>query len=238
MLRFLLLRLPVVALAAALAGAAAYVVLSGREPVYERTVTFVLRPSANLTDAQIPDAVRGLSQQDAQLVNTIGSALGSRRFLAEALRRAQIPGGDAYSARSSVRPGSDIVEIRLRGPDPDALTRLGDEHTDVAAAWVGTVYRAYTLELLQAEGGETPVAPRTGQTTVLAALLGAFLAAGAVFAEWKARRRWDGATPPSASRRPTPRRDPPDPGRSEHVRIVRGGPPAAASERRPERTQP
>jgi hypothetical protein len=204
MTRFLLLRLPLLLLAGLAAGTAAWWLVQDQAPVYEQTLTFVLRPSASITDAQIPDAVRGLSQQDAQLVNTIGGAIGSQRFLVDALDAARVDDRDAYSARSSVRPGSDIVELHLQGPDPEGLESVADRYETRASRWVDDVYRAYTLEFLEADASSGPVAPRTEQLVSLAALLGALLAGGVILAEWKARRRFAPAEQP---RRPEPTQD-------------------------------
>lgn len=178
-----------VALAGLLAAVAAWLVVRDQPEVHERTVTFVLLPGTNLSDAQIPDAVRGLSQQDAQLVNTIGGAIGSDRFLQDALGRADVAGPADYGARSSRRPGSDIIELHLSGPDPEALAAVAEEYNMLATRWVGSVYRAYRLEFLEEEPSAGPVAPRVTETVGLGLLLGLFVGAGAVFVEWKARQR-------------------------------------------------
>lgn len=185
----MVIRGALVALAGLVAAGAAWLVVRGQPEVYERTLTFVLLPGTTLNDAQIPDAVRGLSQQDAQLVNTIGAAIGSDRFLSDALRRADVVDPAAYGARSSRRPGSDIVELRLRGPDPELLAEVAERHRSLATRWVGNVYRAYRLEFLQEDASTGPVEPRVAETVALALLLGLFLGGAAVFVESKARQR-------------------------------------------------
>lgn len=185
----IIIRSALVALAGLLAASAGWLVVRDQAEVYERTLTFVLLPGTNLSDAQIPDAVRGLSQQDAQLVNTIGGAIGSDLFLQPALRRAGATALSAYSARSFRRPGSDIVELRLRGPDPQLLEAVAERHRTLATSWVGSVYRAYRLEFLEEDVAPGPVEPRVGETVALAFLLGIFLGGAAVFVEWKARQQ-------------------------------------------------
>ncbi len=216
------IRSALVVLAGLLAAGAAYVVVRDQPDVYQRTLSFVLLPGPALSEAQVPDAVRGLSQQDAQLVNTIGGAIGSDLFLQPALRRADAGDASAYSAQSFRRPGSDIVELRLRGPDPDRLEAVADEHRLLATNWVGSVYRAYRLEFLEEDVAPGPVEPRVGQTVALAFLLGVLLGAAAAFVEWKARQRTrrplsaGGAVTASSerrpggasARRPRPERDP------------------------------
>jgi hypothetical protein len=184
-----LLRIALVALAGIVAGSAAWLAVRGQPEEYERTLTFLLRPGASLSDAQIPDAVRGLSQQDAQLVNTIGGALGTDRFLRSSLAAVGVEAAEGYSARSSVVPGSDIVEVHLRGSDPDDLAEIGQSYRRLATDWVSSVYRAYSLDFLEEEASPGPVAPRTAQVVSLATLLGLLLAVGVVFAERKARQR-------------------------------------------------
>jgi hypothetical protein len=154
-------------LLALLAGSAAFVMTRNAVDTYEREAVFVLRPSDELDDAQIPDAVRGISQQDAQLVQTVSRVIETERFLRLAFVRgaARLP-DDAYVLTSTITPGSDVI-----------------------SDWVSGVYRAYELELLEVTASDTPVSASPIQSIVLATLLGLLLGIGSVFAELKARER-------------------------------------------------
>jgi capsular polysaccharide biosynthesis protein len=177
-------------LLALLAGSAAFVMTRNAVDTYEREAVFVLRPSDELDDAQIPDAVRGISQQDAQLVQTVSRVIETERFLRLAFVRgaARLP-DDAYVLTSTITPGSDVISVLMRGPDPEILAEVTEAFAEEASDWVSGVYRAYELELLEVTASDTPVSASPIQSIVLATLLGLLLGIGSVFAELKARER-------------------------------------------------
>lgn len=175
---------------ALLAGATAFALTRNAVDTYQREATFVLRPGDDLEDAQIPDAVRGISQQDAQLVQTVSRVIQTDRFLREAfLQGASRPPDSSYVLTSTITPGSDVITVLLHGPDPDVLEKVMNVFAVEAAEWVSGVYRAYELELLEVSAPDAPVSAGPIQSIVLASLLGLLLGIGFVFAESKARER-------------------------------------------------
>lgn len=195
MLALLVQRLWLVVLLAVLAGVSAWALTRGGTETYEREVVFVLRPSAQVRDVQIPDAVRGIASQDSQLVHTVSRVIETDRFLEQAFDdafdREPIEG---YTLSSSLVPGSDLIEVALQGPDEAVLDGLAEAYTDEAPDWVRDVYRAYSLDLLEIRAPDGPVSMDPRQTIAFAALLGLLLGVGVVFAERKARERM--AEPP------------------------------------------
>jgi capsular polysaccharide biosynthesis protein len=193
--RLLLRRIWLLVGLAAVAGLAAFFTTRGGEVVYERTTVFVLRPSALIQDAQIPDALRGIAQQDSQLIQTVARVIETDRFLRQSFRgvdtdAALVEGIDPrYEIQSGIRPGSDVIEVAVRGPDQDVLDELAANFADDAADWVSNVYRAYTLELLEISASDGPVSTDPTQLVVLAALLGLLIGAGVVAAEHKSRQQ-------------------------------------------------
>jgi capsular polysaccharide biosynthesis protein len=189
-LGLLLRRLWLVLLLGALAGATAYVMTRGAVETYERTTVFVLRPSSQVRDIQIPDAVRGIASDDAQLVQTVTRAIETDRFLARAFNdafgREPI---DGYTLGASMVPGSDLIEVAIQGPDPAVLDGVAASFSDEATRWVRSVYRAYALDLLEIRAPDAPVSADPAQMIGFAALLGLLLGVGVVFAEAKARER-------------------------------------------------
>jgi hypothetical protein len=189
-LNLILRRLWVVALLALVAGLTAWLTTRGQEKLYDRTLSFVVRPGQALTDSQVPDATRGLAQENGRIANTIGGVLGSDRFLRVASEEAELEGVDgSYSIGATIRPGRDIIDVALRGPDREVLGPLARAYSRVSEEWVGEVYRgAYELEFLNEEPSNGPVAPQTGQSVSLAILLGALLGFGIVFLEARVRQ--------------------------------------------------
>jgi capsular polysaccharide biosynthesis protein len=189
-LGLLVRRLWLVLLLGALAGATAYLMTRGGEETYERTTVFVLRPSARVVDQAIPDAVRGIASDDAQLVATVTRVIETDRFLDgafdKALNRRPIEG---YTLGGSMVPGSDVIEVSVQGPDPEVLDKLAEAFATDATNWVRTVYRAYALDLLEIRASDEPVSADPFQVSAFAVLIGLLLGVGVVFAEAKARER-------------------------------------------------
>ena len=174
---------------------------------YEHTATFVLRPSADLPDQQIPDAVRGIAQQDAQLVRTISRVIETDRFVDQAFlvgaareSRMGLLRADGVDRAGQRRDRGGPARSRRGSP----RRRAGEAFTDEASDWVSAVYRAYTLELLEIEATEGSVSASPAQSIVLATLLGFLLGLGVVFAESKARER-RGLELAEPARAPAPR---------------------------------
>jgi capsular polysaccharide biosynthesis protein len=189
-LGLLVRRLWLVLLLGALAGATAYLMTRGGEETYERTTVFVLRPSARVVDQAIPDAVRGIASDDAQLVATVTRVIETDRFLDGAFDRALgRPPIEGYTLAASMVPGSDVIEVSVQGPDLEVLDQVAEAFAIGATNWVRTVYRAYALDLLEIRAPEDPVSADPFQVSAFAVLVGLLLGVGVVFAEAKARER-------------------------------------------------
>jgi uncharacterized protein involved in exopolysaccharide biosynthesis len=190
-------RVLLVLLLALVTGAGTWLVVQGEDPTYERSISFVILPGADLTNSGVTEALRALDQENAQVAGTIGAYIGSRNFLQQAAR-AQLGHevDDKYSVDVAVRPGSDVIEVRLRGPSEANLSLLTKELETSAPAWVDRNYRAYRLSFLETDAPDDAVGPRTFALTVLGFVLGALLGIAAVFFERYLRRTGAGAPPP------------------------------------------
>ncbi len=194
---------------ALLAGLTAFVLTRNVADTFERKAVFVLRPGADISDAQIPDAVRGISQQDAQLVQTVSRVIETDRFLGEAfLRGVSTPPDPKYILISTITPGTDVITVVLEGPEPEVLEAVMTAFAEEASQWVSDVYRAYELELLENTAPEESVSAGPLQSIVVAMLLGLLIGIGFVFAESKTRQKVALQTAP-------PRRVDPGSGESE-----------------------
>ena len=183
-------RARLIALAAAVAGLCVWLLVHDDPKTYERTLTFVILPSASLDAGEIPDALRSLDQQNSQISGTMAAAVGSKAFLRSSSRAALSgPLGSGYGIAAGVRPGSDALTVRLDGPDPEVLSRIGPVLSTKAVSWVGANMRSYRLQQLDSVPSDGPVAPKTFQLVAVAAFLAAALALGAAWLEGTARLR-------------------------------------------------
>lgn len=172
------------------AGAITWFLVRDDPKTYERTLTFVILPSAKLDVGEIPDALRSLDQQNSQISGTIAAAVGSKQFLRTAARVAlRRPLGPGYEIGAGVRPGSDALSVRLRGPDARVLASVASVLSVRAIRWVDANMRSYRLQRLDNAAPTGPVAPKTFQLVAVAAFLAAALAFGAAYLEGTARAR-------------------------------------------------
>ncbi len=93
-----------------------------------------------------------------------------------------------YDLQSSLEPGTDVITVEVSAQEGVPLDPFVAAYSRAASRYVNSVYKAYTLEFLEAtsvpSGG---AAAREVQITGLAALAGALLGLLIVFAEYKLR---------------------------------------------------
>ena len=177
-------RVWLVILLALVAGLTAWAVSQAGDPIYETRLTFVVRPDQDLSDDQVPDAVRNLGE----LRTTVSTVLATRRFLERAAEEAGLaPLDPSYGVSSAVEGESDIIRIVLEGPDRQALQSLGEAFVPIAGEWVGDVYRVYALETLAVDAPANSAGGGATRRIAIAAVLGALLGLGVVYLEWRAR---------------------------------------------------
>lgn len=175
---------------ASLAGLAAWVATKGGTPIYERTVSSVVVPKSKSGVSQVPSSV------DA----SIAGGVGSKAMLSETLRQLGYTPGSAskYSLRAFVRPGSDFIDAKLRGPDVSVLAALGREYVRTSRHWAalryGTIYNLNFVETVATPGR---VAPHPKRTAGLGFVLGGLFGFLILYAESQARARRSGR--PAAS---------------------------------------
>lgn len=202
MIRLLFLRIWLILLLVAVAQGVTWYMTRDNVETYQQTAVFVIRPSVAIPDDQIPDALRGISAQDGELPLTVSRALESQEFLSRAFKEGLGTSVDSsYTLDSSTRPGTHVIEVAIRGPDPAALRALARAFSSEAREWVARIYRAYALDVLEIEASDGPVSPSTRQLIALASVLGALLGFGLVLLERQSRQRKSRAEP---HRRPQP----------------------------------
>ncbi|CAA9485908.1 MAG: hypothetical protein AVDCRST_MAG69-1060 [uncultured Solirubrobacteraceae bacterium] len=187
-LRLLLRRLWLVALVAGTAALAGYYVTKDDPVEYERSMTFVVRPSDALDSGDIA-GVLGELQQDGPVIQSVVGTLNSRRFRSGAAERGGVSeGAAAPTIEATTRSGSDVLDVHLRGRDSEALVPVGDAFAKLATRWVADTYRIYQLESLGAEARPRELPSRQPKVMGAALVGGVLLALALIFLEGVVRR--------------------------------------------------
>ena len=115
----------------------------------------------------------------------MAGGIGSKAMLTEALREVGVPPRTAkdYSLRALVRPGSDIIDAQLRGPDPSILRSLAPAYARASTRWSADHYAAYDLNFLETIATPGPVYPRAKRMYGLGFVLGGLLGLLVVYLE-------------------------------------------------------
>jgi receptor protein-tyrosine kinase len=197
-----------VLVSAVLSAGAAWVTLSDDPPVYERTLRYVVHPDQSFARGDVPNAIENL-EQEGPLMQTILGVLDSGSTLERAVDVALVgKAGEEINLTASIRPGSNVIDCTLRGPNRRVLSAVGDSLTIVASAYVTQTYKGYDLDYLGVEAPLNPL-PRAAQSASLAALIGALLGIGVIFFEALTKSR--NATSARAEEQPAVQREPPPP---------------------------
>lgn len=159
-------------------------VLRSQPPIYEYTMSFVLRPSAELDRTQLEGALSSLDDRGS-VPQSVAGALNAPGFRALATRAA---GGDdprqsepATTVNASVRPESALIDVTVRGSDPASVARIGDSFAQLASRWVARTYPLYELESLGSQGPPRQLTSRLRNLVVLASGVGLLLAVAVLF---------------------------------------------------------
>ena len=180
----------VVVISTALAALVGWMVVRDDPTVYERTASLLLRPSPDLDDGNYADALSAIQRESLSIEPTLLEIVGSDGFLAGATERAGVSDPAAYSIEPSLRPSSDVVDVRLRGPEPEGLVALAAAATSLARERLaGQFNEAYVLDPLETTAPDGPVLPDVVWSVRLAAVLGALVGIAIVFSETRLGRR-------------------------------------------------
>lgn len=180
-------RVLVVVCLASFAGVTAWVATRGKTPIYERTVSFVVVPAskAGTTPPSTVDA-------------SIAGGIGTKAMLGDMLRQLGYPAtAKGYALQAFVRPGSDFIDSRLRGPDASVLGSLSRVYVRTAQKWAADRYGSvYDLDFVETIPTAGPVSPHPKRTIGLGIVLGTLVGLLVLYAESQlaARRRAEGRT--------------------------------------------
>lgn len=155
----------------------------GLPPRYLSRVTYVVRPSP--VEGQDPlDAVALLSRTTG-ITSTYAEVAGSRQVRNQAAAAAQLSGGQVgdLSVDPLVVPGSNVIEIKVLGPDPQLARDFAEALGAATASYTQGVYGGLQLVPLDAASlADKPVEPNVPLGILLGGLVAAVLAVGSAFA--------------------------------------------------------
>jgi len=163
--------------------AAALVLASRQEPIYQSTSSYVVSPYHGDTVADVIESVRTLDQARARaLVSTYVEVLTSEAAQQEAAATLGF-GPDLladYAVEAVVAPEAYVAELRVTGPDPATAASLSTALGTVASARFIALYQIYDVVMLDPASLPTePVNRSLVETAAIAGALG-LLAGGGV----------------------------------------------------------
>ena len=180
-------RLWLVAGLAVLAGLGAGIAIAANHDEHRQTVNFVLHPAASYPRRDVPSAVDVL-RADGPLVQTVLGVLDSDEMVRRAAREVDIDDSADYQLASTLRPGSNIIDATITGPDAQAVSQLGRGLVVAAAAYVTAAYPGFEIDRLGIAagdgGGADPI-----EVILVAMLLGAALGVVLVVVESRFQTR-------------------------------------------------
>lgn len=190
-LRSLILRIAAVATAVIVCSAGAWIAVRDDTRLYEHRTTFVLRPNPALDPSTYGNAQSTIEREDIGIELTLTSLLASRPFLREVLTHTGVQrDAELYSTRVILRPGTNIVDFRLRGPDETTLA-MTEAALLVATRRLATdTFRGvYIFDHVATSAASEPVEPQIRRRVQLVAVLALIVAGSAAYLGMRIRTR-------------------------------------------------
>jgi capsular polysaccharide biosynthesis protein len=169
--------------AALVAGSVAFLLARRQVPTYAATATAVVSPSAEVQETA--DLLRSLETLERRTVIATFARLASLR---ESRRRMAASMGieagelSGYSVNASVISSSNLILVRVEGPDPRRAAALADATLAVTDENARRLYRLFTVEQVGAATvASRPIHPDPVRSVGVAVIIG-FLLGGLVAA--------------------------------------------------------
>lgn len=162
------------------------VYLVSRQPwVYEASTSYVIRPREefDVPPDEVVDAVGTLSRQP-EISTTFAEVADSRLIKQRAIERLDLSSEDrkGLSVNGSVLPGTNVIEITVRGPNPEVVRDVADAAGLETANYANDLYKVFELEPLDsAKLPSHPAGPNKPFTIILGGGFGLLLGVGLIF---------------------------------------------------------
>lgn len=162
-----------------------FVFVNGQPWIYESEATFVIRPRAGIAvnDEEIVKALDTISRR-VEINTTFAEVTSSSLIRQRAIERLDLTAQSRKGLKVTGRviAGTNILEIRVQGPDPEIVRDFANAVSLETLAYVRNLYDVFELEPLdEAELPSDPVSPNKALNLALGGGLGLFLGIGLVF---------------------------------------------------------
>jgi len=143
-------------------GLAALLYALNQPEVYEGSASYVLRPHASLVfDDSTVRAIDTLSRR-IEIATTYAEVAGSDLIQNRAIENLELDPDDStgLSVTGRVIPGTNVLELSIRGPSREIIGLFADEVNLEFIAYVNSLYDVFELELLdQPRVARLPIGP-------------------------------------------------------------------------------
>lgn len=167
--------------AAALAVAA--IAMAAVEPVYRSGALVAVTPSASITDpADVLKSLETLERRTVIATFARVSGTPESRQAVSTREGIDVDTLRAYRVSGSVLPSTNIIRISVEGPDPVVAARYANALATQTAAQAQSMYRIYTMGLLEAATPHRdPVRPDRRRNYLVAVAAGLLVGLAAAF---------------------------------------------------------
>lgn len=153
-----------------------------KTPVYSATTTYLVVPSSSFNDfTSFANGLDMLNRRE-EIATTFAEIASSLRVKEAAVESLSLASGRRYSVSSKLRAGTNIIEVRVEGPDPVIVRDLANSVGVSLEQFIQGLYEIYVLVPLdQATLHNRPIRPNNALNLALAAVFGLTLGIGLAF---------------------------------------------------------
>lgn len=153
-----------------------------KSPLYTATATYIVVPGTSFKDVRdFTNSLDMLGRRDA-IAMTFAEIAPSKRVNKLAIEQLGMASGKDYDVSSTLRAGTNIIEISVTGPAPQVCSDMANTIGNIVEDYVKGLYEVFVLVLLdEASPPHTPVSPNYSLNIILSAVLGLVLGGGLAF---------------------------------------------------------
>lgn len=171
--RTLIRMMPLILLAAVIAGTAVYLVRRDAPKVYESTSRYFVSPVTEIQGGDVGDLVDALNTLDREVMTiSVAEILGSDVMLQRAAAALDIDDISEYSATAARVPSSLAVEVYVQGPSPEGTRLVSEGIGTEANLLLRDLIGAFEIQPLDVPTAPTsPVSPQPLRDSLFAGVL-------------------------------------------------------------------
>jgi capsular polysaccharide biosynthesis protein len=157
---------------------AAATLFTAREtPLYGAVASATIAPAPHLTEsAELQRSLETLERRTVVATFVLVAGARETKLRAASALRLDTAAVSAYSVSASVAPSSNVIRIRVQGPDPARASDLANAISQVTGAKASQLYRLFTIQPLDPSTPPVqPAHPNGKRNAVVAGILGLFI---------------------------------------------------------------